>query len=116
MACFCELLGANQTQRESDNSLFLQLSSEFLSQCSDKSPTRQMLFSVLQLFIFIAMKHIPYKVKPERQSLEKGLLCIFQAIGNITCRASMTKQRQQGKKVRAKRIDPMWSQNCLFNF
>ena len=53
-----------------------------------------------------------FKVNPGRQSLEKGGLCIFQAIGNILlqrCRASMTKHRQQSTNVR---IDPLWSQVC----
>ena len=53
---------------------------------------------------------IPLKVKPGRQSIE-----IFQAIGNILlqrCRASVTKHRKQSTKVRAKGIDPIWSQVC----
>ena len=43
------------------------------------------------------------------------ILCIFQAVGDIPlqrCRASRTKQRQQSTKVRAKGIDPTWSQAC----
>ena len=57
----------------------------------------------------------PLKDKPGRQSLEKGLLCIFQATGNIPLqryRASITKHRQQSTKVRAKGVDPIWSQVC----
>ena len=53
---------------------------------------------------------IPLKVKPGRQSLEKGLLCIFQAIGNILLqrgRGSMTKHRQQSTKVKAKGMGPI---------
>jgi len=51
---------------------------------------------------------IPSKVKLGKQSLENGLSCLFQAVVNILlqrCRAG-TKHRQQGKKVRTKRIDP----------
>ena len=58
---------------------------------------------------------LPLKIKPGRQSLEKGLSCIFQAIGNRSftkCRASMTKHRRQSTEVRAKGIDPTWSQVC----
>ena len=49
------------------------------------------------------------------QSLENGLYCTFQAKGNILsqkCRASDTKHRQQSARIRAKGIDPMWSQAC----
>ena len=45
------------------------------------------------------------------QSLENGLSSMFQALGNILSqrnRASMTKHRQQGTRVRAKGIDPVW--------
>ena len=55
------------------------------------------------------------KVKPGRQSLEKGTLCVFQAIGNIPLqrhRVSKTKHRQQSTRVRAKRIAPIRSQVC----
>ena len=44
----------------------------------------------------------PLKFKPLWQSIEKGLLRIFQAIGNILlqrCRASLTKHRQWSTKV-----------------
>ena len=47
------------------------------------------------------------------RSLENGLLCVFQAIGDIllhTYRAHMTKHRQQHTRVRAKETDPIWSQ------
>ena len=49
------------------------------------------------------------------QSLENGLSCIFQAIGNILqrCRASMTKHRQQSTRVRAKGIDLIWNHIVL---
>ena len=56
---------------------------------------------------------IPLKVKSGRQNLENGLSCIFWAMGNILFhkyRASMTKHRKQSTKVRAKGIDPIWSQ------
>ena len=49
------------------------------------------------------------------QRLEHGLSCLFQAIGNILlqrCRARMTKHRQQSTEVRAKGLDPIWSQVC----
>ena len=49
------------------------------------------------------------------QSLENGLSRLFQAIGNILlprCRASMTKQRQQSTKVKAKCTDLIRSQAC----
>ena len=76
---------------------------------SGKPPTRQMLFSVLQLYISIWMKSVtPLKVKPGKQSLEKGLLCIFQTIGNIPLQKSrdrMTKHRPESTKVRTKEID-----------
>ena len=49
------------------------------------------------------------------QSPEHRLPCIFQATGNILlqrCRASMTKHRPQSTRVRAKAINPTWSQVC----
>ena len=52
------------------------------------------------------------KVNPGRQSPEKGLSFIFQAIGNVLlqrCRVSMTKHWQHSTKVRDKGIDLMWS-------
>ena len=55
------------------------------------------------------------KVKPGRQSLEKGLLCVFQATGIILsqrCRARITKHSKQSTNVRAKGIDPIWCQVC----
>ena len=58
---------------------------------------------------------IPLKGKPGKQRIEKGLLCVFQAIGNILLqrfRASTTKHRQQSTKVRAKGTDSTWSQVC----
>ena len=76
--------------------------------CSYKPPTRQMLFSVLQLFISM-------NGTLEGQSPEDRLYCIFHAIGNIIlqrCRASMTKHRQQSPKVRVKETYPTWGQIC----
>lgn len=58
----------------------------------------------------------PLKVKPRRQSLEKGLLGVFQATDNIPlqrCRVSKPKHRQQSTKVQAKRKAPIWRQVCL---
>ena len=54
------------------------------------------------------------------QSLENGFSCILQAIGNILlqrCKASMTKHGPQSTWVRAKEIDPTWSQvySCLLH-
>ena len=42
------------------------------------------------------------------QSLENGLSCIFQALGNIPD----WKQKQQNTKVKVKETDPMWSPIC----
>ena len=50
---------------------------------------------------------IAVKVNPGRQSLEKGLSCIFQAIGNVLsqrCSVSMPKHWQHSTKVRDKEI------------
>ena len=44
------------------------------------------------------------------QSLQNGLSCMFQAIGNIL----NSKQKQQNTKVRVKETDPVWSQTCSF--
>ena len=57
------------------NPLFSQLSMWAWSWCSCKSPTRQMFFSVLQLFTSIWMKKC--------YTLENGLSCIFQTIGSL---------------------------------
>ena len=49
------------------------------------------------------------------QNLENGFSCILQYIGNILlqrCKASMTKHGPQSTWVRAKEIDPIWSQVC----
>ena len=57
---------------------------------------------------------IPLKVKPGRQSLEKGLLC--QGIGNILLqryRATKTKHRQQRTKIEAKEVTPICSYICF---
>ena len=55
---------------------------------------------------------IPLKVKAGKQNLEDRLSRIFQEIGNIlfTKVQSMSKHRQQSTKVKAKGIDPVWSQ------
>ena len=75
-----------------------------------------MWFSVVQLFISVWMKIVIHlKVKPGRQSLENVLSCVFQAVGNILLqrsRASIKKHLQLSAKVRAKGIDPIWSQVC----
>ena len=50
-------------------------------------------------------KHYTFKGRPGRQSLENGVLGIFQAISNILsqgCQASMTKHRQLGKRLELK--------------
>ena len=49
------------------------------------------------------------------QNLESGLLCVFQAPGNILfqrCKASMTQHRLQSTRVRAKGTDLVRSQVC----
>ena len=61
------------------NPLFLQLSLEFNSGWSCKLPTRQMFFSVLRFFNI----YMNAKVTLKGQSLENGLSCTFQAVGNI---------------------------------
>ena len=48
-----------------------------------------------------------------RQSVEKELVCIFQAARNILLqmfRTSMTRHRQQSAEVTARGIDPMCSE------
>ena len=80
--------------------LFLQLSRQVWSQCSYKPSTRQKLSSVLHLLISIRMEKC-YTFKD--QSLENGLFCIFQAIGNILLTCSKSRQIQRLK-------DPLWSQ------
>ena len=88
--------------------LSLQVWSEFLY---PSNKTNVIFYSAV--FSLYMKSVIPLKVKPGRQSLKKGLLCIFQTIGNIPFqryRSSMTKHRQQGTKFRAKEIDPLWSQ------
>ena len=101
---------------EGDNLLFLQLFMKVWSMCSCKPTTRQ-IFSVLQLFnLYLNEEHYTSKGQPRRQSLEKGLLGVFQATDNIPlqrCRVSKTKQRQQSTKIQAKRKAPTWSQVCL---
>ena len=66
-------------------------------------------------YLYMNEKCYAFKGQAGKQSLEKGLLYQFQAIGNILlqrCRASMTKHRQKGTKVRAKRRGPIWKQVC----
>ena len=58
------------------NSLFLQKSGKVRSWSFHKSPTRQMLFSVLQLLPL-------YEGNLKDHSLENKMSCIFQAICNI---------------------------------
>ena len=86
------------------NPMFLQLSRQVQSQCSYKPPTKQLLFSVLRLFVFILMeKYYTFK----NQILGNGFSLILQDIDSILlqrCRASMTKQRQQNTEIRAKGI------------
>lgn len=61
------------------NPLFLQLFTYVRLPCSCKPPARQILFSVLRFFISLWMeKCYPFK----GQSLENGLSCLFQALGN----------------------------------
>ena len=58
---------------------------------------------------------IPLKVG---WSLENGLSCIFQAVVNILlgrCRASMTKDRQQSTRVRARGVDQIRNQIFFFS-
>ena len=80
-------------QKRCDNSLFLTLSMSVWPQCFCKPPTRQTLFSILKFFLYIYINEsvIPLKVKPGRQGLEKGLSCIFQAIGLLLGRKVVTK-------------------------
>ena len=54
---------------------------------------------------------IPLKVR----ALRMGYHLYFRLWATLfyrTCRASMTKHRPQSTKVRAKGIDPLWSQVC----
>ena len=74
-------------------------------QCSCKPSTRQIVLSVLQCFISIWMKK-RYTFKG--QSLENGLSCLFQAIGN----SLHLQQKQQTTKAKVKETDPIWSQIC----
>ena len=70
----------------------------------------QMLFAVLsvslcrKLFISIWRKSVmPLKVKPGRKSLENGISCMFQAVGNILsqrCRASMSEHKVWSQRIR----------------
>ena len=62
------------------NSLFLQLYMSAWTQYTYKSPRRQILFSVLQLFISIWMGNC-YTFKG--QSLEKGYTVYFRLLSNI---------------------------------
>lgn len=55
---------------------------------------------------------IPLKVKSGRQSLEKGLACVFQAVGNILLQKVQTRHTEQSARVRANGIGPIWSQIC----
>ena len=58
---------------------------------------------------------VSLKVKRESQSLENGLLCIFQAIGNIFFFFFFTKYGARmtiGTKVSTNGIDPIWSWDC----
>ena len=53
------------------------------------------------------MLFIPLKVTPGMQSLEKGLLSIFQALGNVLLLMDKTKVQSQLKQQSTKfRIDP----------
>ena len=45
------------------------------------------------------------------QSLENGLLCIFQALGNFLLVINL-EQKQWNTKVKEKETDPTWSQIC----
>lgn len=67
------------------NPSFMQLSMEVMSWCSCKPPTGQVLFSVLQHFIFVGRGKC-YIFKS--QSLESGLSCLFEVIGNSNRRKS----------------------------
>ena len=60
-------------------SFTVQLSMGAMSLFSSKPPTGQVLFSVFQLFIFIGREKC-YTFKG--QSLENGLFCPFEVIGN----------------------------------
>ena len=87
------------------NPLLLKLSTQVRSGCSCKPPAGQMLFSALQLFISMWMeKCCIFK----DQSLENGLACAFQAIGNIL----NWKQEQKNTKVKVKETAPIQSQIC----
>ena len=61
-------------------------------------------------------------VKSGRQSLEKGLARVFQAVGNILLQKVQTKHRERSARVRAKGTGPIWShicyllQDCLCDF
>lgn len=60
----------------------------------------------LQLFIFMWMKSVltALKVKPGSQSLEKGLSCIFQALGNIPLNQG-TEPAWQSTSNRAQKLE-----------
>ena len=94
------------------NPLFLQLSAWI---CSHNLPTRQLLLSVLQLFISIWMEKCYILLKPARQSIEKELVCLFQAARSILLqmfRASKTRHRQQSAEGTAAGTGPVCSQAC----
>lgn len=57
------------------------------------------------------------KVKPGRQSFEKGCYIYFGLLSKFfyeKCRANRTNHRQQKTKVRAKGVDSIWNQVCSF--
>ena len=62
------------------------------------------LVSVLQLFIYMNGKVLHLK----GQSIENGLFCVFQALGNIL----NSKQKQWNRKTKVKETDLIWGQIC----
>ena len=83
------------------NLLCLLLSSQVWSHYSSKPPTRQRLCPVLQPSVSTVMEK-QYTFKG--QSLENGLFCVLQALGNILLqrhKASMTTHRQQSTSAKS---------------
>ena len=65
-----------------------------------------MLFSAVQLFnLYTNGKYFIFN----GQSIENGLSCIFQVVGNILLVISL-QQKQYNTKVNIEETDPIWSQ------
>lgn len=82
-------------------------------------PSKTKLFSVLKLFISHMYSELCLNIQAgEAEHQERAIVYIsgyMQHSFTLTkqkCRASLTKHRQQGIKVRAKEIAPTGSHNC----